>query len=201
MMKLYYSPGACSLAPHITAHEAGVNITLEKVDLGAKRTESGADYLAINPKGSVPALQLDNGDVLTENAVLLQYIAAQAPASGLAPLEGMARWHFLETLNYIATEVHKGFGPLWNPALSADAKAIGLANLTKKFDYLDKILAGRSYLTGEGFTVADAYAFTVINWTNVHAIDLGPWPNLQAFMKRVAGRPAVQAALRHEGLI
>jgi glutathione S-transferase len=200
-MKLYYAPGACSLAPHIVAHEAGLPIELERVHLHVKQTDSGEDYLAINPKGSVPALKLDNGEVLTEAAVLLQYLAAQAPETGLAPSQGMAHWHFLEALNFIATELHKGFGPLWNKALPAEAREAGVANLARKFAYLDRLLATQAYLAGDSFTAADAYGYTILRWTGAHSIDMSPWPNVVAFMQRIAERPAAQAALRHEGLI
>src|SRR5688500_16564819 len=153
-MKLYYSPGACSLAPHIAASEAGLDLSLEKVDLREKRTESGRDYLSINPKGSVPALELDNGEVLTENAVVLQYLADQAPGAGLLPRQGMERWRLLELLNFIATEVHKGFAPLWNPGTSAEGRQAAVEALSKKFDFLERQLGARPYLTGDAFTLA-----------------------------------------------
>ena len=134
-MKLYYAPAACPLAPHIAAREAGLDLALEKVDLGAKKTESGRDYLGINPKGAVPALELDTGDVLTENAIVLQYLADKAPKSGLMVANGMARWHFLELVNFIATELHKGFGPLWHPT-SAEGREAAIENLSKRLDVL-----------------------------------------------------------------
>ena len=194
-MKLYYAPGACSLAPHIAAAEAGVPVELVKVDIRAKKIEDGADYLQVNPKGAVPALGLDEGGVLTENAVVMQYIAERAPGSELVPAGGLERWRLLELLNYIGTEVHKGFGPLWNPATTPDAREAAIANLSKKFDFLEKQLGDGPYLTGEAFTIADAYAFAVLSWTGHLKVPFDRWPKLQASMGRVAERPAVQTAL------
>jgi glutathione S-transferase len=199
-MKLYYSPAACSLAPHIVAREAGLDIALEKVDLGAKKTETGRDYLSINPKGAVPALELADGDVLTENAIVLQFLADKAPQSALVISEGMARWHFLELVNFIATELHKGFAPLWDSRTSSAGREIAVENLSKRFGILERRLGDQPYLTGETFTIADAYAYAVLNWTKIHNIDLSRWPRLVAFLKRVAGRPAVRRALTEEGL-
>ena len=200
-MKLYYMPGACSLAPHIALREAGLPFDLEKVER-SKKTQSGADYLAVNPKGAVPALGLDDGQVLTEAAVIQQYIADKAPGKKLAAAAGTTeRYRLQEWLNYIASEVHKGIGQLFNPAMPDDYKETvkkGLA--AKQFPYLDKALAGRNYLLGD-FTVADGYLFTVLNWTNLHKIDLSAFPNITAFMKRVAERPAVQDAMKAEGLL
>ena len=200
-MKLYYAPGACSLAPHIVAREAGLELDLVKVDLAAKRTEAGEDYLAINTKGSVPALRLDDGPVLTENAVVLQYLAAQAPAARLMPEHGFERYRLLEWLNFVATELHKGFGPLWNPATPDSVRQATRDTLGGKFDYLQQALEGRDYLTGDRFTIADAYAFVVLNWTAMHDIDLSRWPGLVALAQRVAARPAVRNALGAEGLL
>lgn len=199
-MKLYYSPGACSLAPHIVAREAGLDIALEKVDLGAKKTETGRDYLSINPKGAVPALELTDGDVLTENAIVLQFLADKAPQSTLVISEEMARWHFLELVNFIATELHKGFAPLWGSRISSAGREIAVENLSKRFGILERQLGDQPYLTGETFTIADAYAYAVLNWTKIHNIDLSRWPRLVAFLKRVADRPAVRRALTEEGL-
>ena len=201
-MKLYYAPAACSLAPHIAAIEAGVPIELGKVEFGpAGKIVDGRDYREINPKGAVPALELDGGEVLTENAVILQYIAAQAPQSGLVPPgEGMARWRLLELVNFIATEVHKGFGPLWSPATPPEARAATIETLGKKFDVLEAQLGAGPWLTGEAFTIADAYAYAVLNWTRVHKIDLGKWPGLHSFLSRAEQRPAVHKALQEEGL-
>lgn len=199
-MKLYYAPAACSLAPHIAAREAGLDLALEKVDLGAKKTESGRNYLSINPKGAVPALEIDGGEVLTENAVVLQYLADKAAQSELVVSNGMARWHFLELINFIATELHKGFGPLWDSRTSAAGREIAVENLSKRFDILDRQLGSKPYLTGDKFTIADAYAYAVLNWTKIHDIDMRRWPRLIAFLDRVAARPAVRQALAEEGL-
>jgi glutathione S-transferase len=201
-MKLYYAPAACSLAPHIVAREAGLKLDLEKVDLAAKKTETGADFGRINPKGYVPALRLDNDEVLTEAATLVQYLADQAPQSGLAPANGtIERYRLQEWLTFISSEIHKGFGPLWKPDTPEATKESAKANLAKRFAYLDGHLANRPYLTGERFTAADAYLFTVVNWTNFHKIELAPYTNLKAFMDRVAARPAVQQAMQAEGLL
>lgn len=201
-MKLYYTPGACSLAPHIVLHEIGARFDAETVDLGTKKTASSEDFSAINPKGYVPALRLDNGELFTEVAALLQYLADQAPQAGLAPPNGSTeRYRLIEWLTFVSTELHKGFGPLFNPNAPDATKEAARATLAKRFGYLDQHLAGRSFLTGDRFTIADAYLFTVVNWTNFHAIDLSPYPNLQAFQQRVAARPKVQAALRAEGLL
>ena len=199
-MKLYYAPAACSLAPHIAAREAGLDLVLEKVDLKAKKTESGRDYHSVNRKGAVPALEIEGGEVLTENAIVLQYLADKAPQSGLVASNGMARWRFLELVNFIATELHKGFGPLFDPRTSATAREIVVDNLSKRFDILDRELGDKPYLTGETFTIADAYAYAVLNWTKIHKIDLSRWPRLMAFLDRVAARPAVRQARAEEGL-
>ena len=201
-MKLYYAPGACSMAPHIALREASLGFELEKVDLAAKKTEHGADYLSVNPKGYVPALALDNGEVLTEVQVVLQYIADQAAGSNLAPRPGsIDRYRLQEWLGFIATELHKGFGPLWKPNTPDSYKPIVRENLAWRFDYLDRQLDGRDYLAGAGFTIADAYCFTILNWTNLHDIDLSRWPNLKAYVGRVAARPKAQEAMRAEGLL
>lgn len=201
-MKLYYAPGACSLAPHIVAREAGLRLDLERVDLGTGKTEGGADFKTINPKGYIPALALDGGEVLTEASALVQYLADQAPQAGLAPAHGtIERYRLLEWLGFISTELHKGFGPLWNPQTPEAAKNIARANLAKRLAYLDERLASGSYLTGDCFTIADAYLFTIVNWTNFHAIDLGPYRNVRAFMERVGSRQRVREALRAEGLL
>ncbi len=201
-MKLYYSPGACSLAPHIVLHEAGYSFGLEKVDIPNKKTADGADYWAINPKGYVPALQLDDGAVLTEVGVICQYLADQKPAAGLAPaIGGMARYQLMEWLNFIATEVHKSIGALFNPKMTPEMKDVQMGVIARRLGALEKMLAGKQYLMGDTFSVADAYLFTVLNWTRIHKIDMAPWPNIQAFMARVAARPKVQDALRAEGLL
>jgi glutathione S-transferase len=199
-MKLYYAPAACSQAPHIAAREAGLRIDLAKVEFPSKRTESGESLYDVNPKGAVPALKLDDGDVLTENAVILQYIADQAPGSPMALPAGRARYHLLEWLNFIATELHKGFGPLWNPATPEDFKQATREALGKKFDYLQEKIGDGPYILGEHFSIVDAYAFAVLNWTRIHEIDIARWPGLAAYLQRVAARPAVQETLRAEGL-
>jgi glutathione S-transferase len=201
-MKLYYSPGACSLAVHIAAREAGAPITLEKVDLATRKTETGADFLGINPKGYVPAIGLPDGEVLTEAAALLLYVADGKPEAGLVPAPGTIKRHRLhEWLTFITSEIHKGFGPLWNPATPDSVKQATKDKLAQRFAYLDKVLASRPYLTGDTFTVADGYLFTVVNWSKYHAVDLAPYPNLRAFLDRVAARPKVQEALAAEGLL
>jgi glutathione S-transferase len=201
-MKLYYSSGACSLSPHIVLLEAGLPYTLEKIDFAAKKTSTGIDYFTINSKGMVPALQLDDGHLLTEGPAIVQYLADQKPESGLAPRAGtFERYQLMEMLNYITSEVHKGFAPLFNPKISADWKASALANLDKKFAWLSGILKDKTFLMGNTFTVADAYLFTVLSWSAHVAIDLSKWPVLAAYQSRIAQRPKVQQALREEGLL
>ena len=201
-MKLYYKPGACSLATHIVLYEAGETFDIEEVDTEAGRTKSGGDFIAINPKGYVPALELASGEVLSEGAAILQYIADQHPESDLAPKAGtIARARLQEYLNYTASELHKAFGPFFSStAGEADKQAAGKA-VGQKFDYLNDLLSdGRTYLLGSGFSVADAYLFVVANWSNFTGIDLKSWPHVSAFVERVAARPAAQAALKAEGL-
>ena len=201
-MKLYFSPGACSLAPHIVSHEAGQPVDLVKVDLRAHKTEAGEDYYGINPKGYVPALQLDGGELLTEVANLVQYLADRNPASGLAPAAGtLERYKLQEWLTFISSEIHKGFGPLFYPTTPEETKKTTRDKLATRFAWLDKQLAGKDYLTGKTFTAADAYAFTVLNWSGNVGVDLSPYGNIQAFMARVAARPRVQDAMRAEGLL
>jgi glutathione S-transferase len=202
IMKLYYAPGACSLAVHIVAREAGLKLDLEKVDLGSGKTEKGTVFASINPKGYVPALALDNGELLTEASAIVQYLAERAPQTQLVPAAGTSeRYRLLEWLGFIATEIHKGFGPLWNPKMPDEAKSIARANLGKRFAYLDERLARGPYLLGERFTVADAYLFTVASWANLHAVDLTPYRNLVAFLDRVRARPKVREAMTAEGLL
>jgi glutathione S-transferase len=201
-MKLYYAPGACSLSPHIVILEAGLAASFEKVDLSAKKTASGGDYLAVNSKGSVPALQLDDGSVLTEGPAVVQYLADQKPQSGLAPRAGtLERYRLMEMLNFITSELHKTYSPLFNPKISADWKASVLATLDKKFAWLSNALADKPYLMGNDFTVADAYLFTVLRWSGRVGVELGKWPVLTAYSQRVEQRPKVQQALKDEGLI
>jgi len=201
-MQLYYSPGACSLATHITLREAGLPFELKRADVKSKKLEDGSDFLAINSKGAVPALRLDNGQVLTEGVAIMQYLADQKPEAGLAPRNGtLERYRLQEWLNYITSEVHKSFSPLWNPAAGAQVHEYTRANLEKKFDWLNTQLAGKQYLTGETFTIADAYLFAVINWTNFLGIDLARWPALRDYQARVSARPKVQESLAAEGLL
>jgi glutathione S-transferase len=202
-MKLYYSPGACSLSPHIVLREAGLPFELERVDLQAKKLKaSGGDFLPINPKGQVPTLALDGGDVLTEGPAIVQYLADQKPESGLAPANGtIARYHLQEWLNFVTSDLHKVFAPLFRPNTPEEFVKITKENLANKFAFLDKHLATRAYLTGDKFTVADAYCFVIVGWSRYKDIDLGRWPNLKAYMDRIAARPKVQEAMKAEGLI
>ena len=200
-MQLYFSPGACSLASHITAREAGLSLDLKRADTKTKKLEDGSDYFAINSKGAVPALKLDSGQVLTEGVAIMQYLADQKPESDIAPRNGtFERYRVQEWLNYITSEVHKSFSPLWTASNEQAVKDYALTNLKKKFDWLNAQLAGKKYLTGDTFTIADAYLFTLANWTNFLSIDLAPWPALKEFQARVAARPKVQEALEAEGL-
>jgi glutathione S-transferase len=201
-MKLYYSKGACSLSPHIVLAEAGLPYTLVKVDLAAKKTEQGVDYLTVNSKGAVPALELEDGKILTEGPAVVQYLADLKPDSGLAPRAGtFERYQLMEILNYLTSEVHKGFGPLFNPQASAEVKTAAKTALGKKFDWLSGFLGGKTHLLGNTFTVADAYLFTMLSWTGHVGVDLAQWPVLAAYHARIAQRPKVQHALREEGLI
>jgi len=201
-MKLYYMPGACSLSPHIALREAGIDFELVKVDGKTKKTETGADFNAVNPKSYVPALQLDDGKVMTEAAALVQFIADQKPGAKLAPAAGTAeRAALQEWLTFISSEIHKGTGPLFNPQIPDSWKAVVLDKLASRYDYLAKHLDKNQYLMGAAFSVADGYLFTVLNWTNFLGIDLGKWPALKAYQARIAARPAVQAALKAEGLL
>ncbi|OCP07120.1 MULTISPECIES: glutathione transferase GstA [unclassified Ensifer] len=202
-MKLYYAPGACSLSPHISLHEAGADFEIVRVDTQTHRTEDGADFKAINPKGYVPALMLESGDVVTEGAAVVQYIADRFPVAKLAPANGtLARTRLQEQLNFISSELHKAFSPLFNKTASAEAKEAAAAQVAKRFGNVESLLAdGRPYLLGEAFSVADAYLFTVVNWSGVTGVSLAPWPHLTAYMQRIGARPAVRAAMQAEGLI
>ena len=200
-MKLYYSPGACSLAPHIVLNELGQPYDLEKVDLRAKKTETGADFTAVNSKGQVPTLDLGKGEILTEVSTILQYLADKAKDSGLIPAFGtMDRYRAMEALNFVASELHKGIGGLFNPAMPEDGKKAIIARVERSLGWLDKQLAGKPYLLGDKYSVADAYAFTVLGWTRHVGIDLSPYAHIVAYLDRVGQRPAVQAALKKEGL-
>jgi glutathione S-transferase len=201
-MKLYYSPGACSLSPHIVLLELGLPHTLEKMDFATRKTAKGVDYSTINSKGAVPTLELDDGRRLTEGPAIVQYLADLKPDSGLAPRAGsFERYQLMEMLNYITSEVHKGFSPLFNSKISADWRAAALANLDKKFAWLTDYLQGKTFLIGNTFTVADAYLFTVLRWSGPVGIDLSKWPVLAAYHARIAQRPKVQQALKEEGLL
>jgi len=201
-MKLYYAPGACSLSPHIVARELGLNIELKKVNTKDKTVEGGGDYWQVNPRGYVPALVLDNGETLTEGPAIVQYLADQKPEAGLAPKNGtFERYRLQEWLNFLTTEVHKQFSPLFKPNTPEEYKTIAKETIATRFDWLDKQLAGKDYLMGKQFTVADAYAFVLLNWTRFQNIDLARWPNIAAFQKRVGSRPKVQEALQAEGLL
>jgi glutathione S-transferase len=201
-MKLYFAPGACSLSPHIVLREAGFNFDLEQVNNQEKKTKSGVDYWGINAKGQVPVLELDDGDRITEGPVIVQYLADQKPASSLIPANGsIERVRVQEWLNFTTSEIHKTFGPIFRPTTPDAYKDIWKENLGKQFDWLDKQLAGKQYLTGDKFTVADAYLFTVLRWSTRVNIDLSKWPNVKAYVDRVATRPKVQEAMKVEGLI
>jgi glutathione S-transferase len=201
-MKLYYSPGACSLSPHIVLREAGLAFDLVLASTKTKKLADGSDYLAINPKGQVPLLELDGGERLSEGPAIVQYVADQVPASGLVPAAGtMARYRVVEWLNFVTSELHKGFSPLFSPDTPADYKPVVVTRLLSKLSYVNEQLEGKSYLTGETFTVADAYLFVVSGWGQYVGVDISGLSHLQAFRARVAARPAVQEALRAEGLL
>jgi glutathione S-transferase len=201
-MKLYYSPGSCSLSPHIALHEAGLPFQSALASTKTKKLADGTDYLTINPKGQVPLLELDNGERLSEGPVIVQYIADQVPERQLAPPAGtMARYRLMEWLNFITSELHKGYGPLFNPAMPEEAKALARTRLADKYRWVDGQLAGRHWLMGDTFTVADGYLFTTLSWAKYVNLDLSGLANLQAYMARAAARPAVQAALKSEGLV
>ncbi len=200
-MKLYFSPGACSLSPHIVLREAGLPFTLEKVDLTTHKTSQGVDYYTINPKGQVPVLELDNGDRLSEGPIVAQYVADTAKNADLMPLAGThARYRVLEWQNYVTSELHKSFTPLFNPDVNAEAKGVLAKLLKKKYRWVATQLEGRQYLSGDTFTAADAYLFTVSGWAKHVNLDLSDLTGLQTYLSRVAARPAVKEAMRAEGL-
>jgi glutathione S-transferase len=201
-MKLYYAPGACSLSPHIALQEAGLKYTAVKADLKTKTTESGGDFKAKNPLGYVPALELDDGTLLIEGPAIVQYIADKAPEKHLAPANGtLDRYKLQSWLNFVSTEVHKGFSPLFNPAMPDDAKKLAKERLATRFTHLDAHFASHDYLMGKTYSVVDGYLFTTLNWSKPTGIDLSPYPHLQKFHQRIGARPAVQAAMKAEGLI
>lgn len=201
-MKLYYSPGASSLAPHIIACEAELDIEFDRVDLNTQTTASGVLFRKINPKGKVPALSLCTGEVLTEVSVILEYLADRMPDRRLLPeLGSLARYRVQEWIGFIGTELHKGFDPLWDALMPDAARRLAIRSLQRRIAYLDSCLEGKSYLTGEHFTVADAYCFTVLNWARFHRLDLADYAAVQAFMQEVANRPMVRRAMEAEGLM
>lgn len=200
-MKLYFSPGACSLAPHIALSEAGLSYTTAKVDLGKHTLADGTDYYTINPKGYVPLLELDDGTRICEVAVILQYIADRKPGTIAPAFGGIERYRVMEWLNFIATELHKQFAPLWYATTHDSTKEVQRAKLATRFDHLSQGLASQPYLAGQAFTIADAYLFTILNWAPMLKVDLSPWPVLVAYQARVAARPAVHRALVAEGLV
>ena len=201
-MKLYFTPGACSLSPHIALKEAGIAFDLVPANMKTHTLADGTDFYDINSKGYVPLLELDDGQRLSEGAAIVQYIADQAPSSNLAPANGtMARYRLQEWLNFITSEIHKGFSPLFNPAMPDEAKTIAKAKLADRFKWIDSKLEGHAYLMGDTFSVADAYLFTTASWSKHVGLDMSGFANLSAYLGRVAARPAVQAAMRAEGLI
>lgn len=201
-MKLYYSRGACSLAPHIALYEIGLPFTVARTDTKTKLLEDGTDFRTINPNGYVPVLELDSGERMTEAGVVLQYIADQKPAAGLIPAFGtLPRYRVLEWLTFISSEVHKGFSPLFRPTTPEDYKPIAKANLAQRLGYVNEKLAGKQFLLGDQFTVADIYLFVVLNWARAVDVDLSSFANILQFQERVAKRPAVQSALKAEGLV
>jgi glutathione S-transferase len=200
-MKLYYSPGACSLAPHIALAESGLPYATKLVDLKKHALSDGTDYYTINPKGYVPLLELDDGSRLSEVAVILQCIADRKPGTLAPPFGSMERYRLMEWLNFIATEIHKGLSPLWKPTTPEAYRPVVLDAVGKRFDFVVASLGDKPYLTGDRFTIADAYLYTIVNWHKFLKFDLGRWPSLERFQARVAERPNVQAALRAEHLL
>ena len=201
-MKLYYAPGACSLSPHIVSRELGIPLELKKVNTKDKTVEGGGDYWQVNGRGYVPALELDSGEILTEGPAIVQYLADQKPEAGLAPKPGEpARYKLQEVLNFITSELHKGMGAFFSPAMNDGWRQAMTERLGLRFDWLAKQLEGKQYLMGDKFSVADAYLFTILNWAPIVKFDLGKWPALTEYHKRVAARPKVQEALKAEGLV
>ncbi|PIF75913.1 glutathione S-transferase [Variovorax sp. 54] len=201
-MKLYYSPGACSLSPHIALHEAGIAFEPVLASTKSHKLQDGTDYYGINPLGYVPMLELDDGTRLREGPAIVQYIADLAPTKNLAPANGtMPRYRLQEWLTFIGTEMHKGFSPLFNPAMPEEAKTIAKDRLTSRFQWLDTELANKQYLMGEHFSVADGYLFTVTNWAKLTGLNIASFTNVLAWHARVGARPAVQEAMKAEGLL
>lgn len=200
-MKLFITPGACSLSPHIVLREAELAANTVTVDLATKKLADGGDYLAVNPKGQVPALRLEDGEILTEASVIVQYLADQRPDKSLIPQAGtLARYRVQEWLNFVGSELHKSFTPLFRPNTPENYKPVAKDVIATKLTIVDRRLGDKRYLMGESFTVADAYLFTILRWAPPNGIDLGRWPNVAAYVDRVSARPAVQTALREEGL-
>ena len=201
-MKLYYSPGACSLSAHIALHEAGLAFEAIPAPTKTHQLPDGSDYYKVNPLGYVPYLVLDSGEALREGPAIVQYVADQAPEKHLAPANGtMARYQLQSWLNFIGTELHKGFSPLFTPGMPDEAKALAKTRLISRLTWLDGELAGKQYLMGDQFTVADGYLFTVTNWPAMVGVDITGLANLAAYRARVGARPAVLAAMKAEGLI
>jgi glutathione S-transferase len=201
-MKLYYSPGTCSLASHITLYETGLPFEIDRLIKTTKMTVGGENYMQVNPKGYVPAIKLDDGRILTENAAVLQYIADQKPDSGLAPQAGtMERYRLQEWLTFISSEIHKSFSPMFNKDTAEEVKSYARNMLGKRLIHAETQLANKLHLMGDHFTVADAYFFVVMNWSKIVGFDLAPYPHIKEYMTRVAARPAVQAAMKAEGLL
>lgn len=200
-MKLYFAPGACSLAPHIASSELGIPLDLEQVDIREKKTKSGKDYWTINPKGQVPLLEMDNGERLSEVPVILQYLSDQKPAAGLSPAAGSAeRYRMLEWLNFVTSEMHKTYGPMFRPTTPDEFKKLSREVIGRRLEWLDKQLAGKHYLMGDKFTLADMYMFVVLRWSPIVGVDLSRYPNVKAYADRVAARPKVAEVLTAEGL-
>ncbi|MGO1297717.1 MAG: glutathione transferase GstA [Vibrio sp.] len=200
-MKLYFTPGACSVSPHIVLEELGLDHQLEQVDLQTKRTVNGEDYLAVTQKGYIPALKLDNGHILTEGLVIAQYLADLKPEANLIPASGEERYQLQSLMVFISTELHKGMGALFNPNITPEARETVIAGLAKRFKWVEEQIGESGFAFGDHFTIADAYLFTVLNWTNFLKVDMNAYPVLQTYMQRHAKRPSVQAALKAEGLI
>jgi glutathione S-transferase len=201
-MKLYYAPGVCSLSPHIVLRETRTPFELVKTDIRAKKVADGSDFFEVNPNGYVPALQLDDGTIITEGPAIVQYVADKAGATDLAPANGtIERTKLHQWLNFVSAEIHKGFSPLFNPKMPDDGKAVVKDRLLERFAFLEKHLGANDYLMGPQFTVADAYLFTTLGWTKPLSIDMTHFPSLQSYIARITARPAVQEAMKAEGLI